>query len=104
MDRRGFLTTLLGSPAGLALEEAIPFNRVWFFPQKIRLANAGLVLRLPPEWPYGLRNFTLDEFAHRTAVFDQVRQVWVLRTIAPPDPNVIEALLPKPRLPLQGQD
>jgi hypothetical protein len=42
MNRRTFIGSLLGAAAGLVLEEAIPFNRVWFFPQKIRLANIGV--------------------------------------------------------------
>jgi hypothetical protein len=39
MNRRNFISTLLGAGAGLALEEAVPFGRVWFFPQKVRIAN-----------------------------------------------------------------
>lgn len=35
MNRRGFLKFLGAGVAGIALEEAIPFNRVWFFPKKI---------------------------------------------------------------------
>jgi hypothetical protein len=47
VNRRTFLGTLIGG-AALALEEAIPFGRVWFFPQKIRLANAtGMDLAAP---------------------------------------------------------
>lgn len=42
MNRRSFISTLLGAGAALAIEEAIPFNRVWFFPQRIRLANGGV--------------------------------------------------------------
>jgi hypothetical protein len=35
MNRRGFLQLLGGTVAGLAIEEAIPFGRVWSFPSKI---------------------------------------------------------------------
>jgi len=35
MNRRSFLTGLAALVGGIALEEAIPFNRVWSFPSKI---------------------------------------------------------------------
>lgn len=35
MERRGFLKFLGASVAGIALEQAIPFNRVWSFPKEI---------------------------------------------------------------------
>jgi hypothetical protein len=35
MNRRSFLSLLGMSVGGLALEQAIPFNRVWSFPKKI---------------------------------------------------------------------
>lgn len=47
MNRRSFISTLLGAGAALALEEAIPFNRVWFFPQRIRVANVAV------DWGFG---------------------------------------------------
>lgn len=37
-DRRGFLKFLGLGVAGIALEEAIPFNRVWSFPKQIVVA------------------------------------------------------------------
>jgi hypothetical protein len=37
LNRRGFL----GMLGGLALSEAIPFNRVWSFPKNIVIANAA---------------------------------------------------------------
>jgi hypothetical protein len=42
MDRRGFLKLLGGTVGGLALAEAIPFNRVWSFPKKIVIAKPDL--------------------------------------------------------------
>lgn len=39
MDRRGFLSMLGAGVAGVALDAAIPFNRVWSFPQKLVLSN-----------------------------------------------------------------
>ena len=35
MNRRNFLSLLSSGVAGIALKEAIPFNRVWSFPKKI---------------------------------------------------------------------
>lgn len=37
MIRRNFIGSLPLLVGGLALAEAIPFNRVWFFPKQIRL-------------------------------------------------------------------
>jgi hypothetical protein len=39
MDRRGFLKLLGAGVGGLALDQAIPFNRVWSFPKKIVIAQ-----------------------------------------------------------------
>ena len=50
MNRRHFIAALIGSAAGLAIEEAIPFNRVWFFPQKIRLANTWTETDIGMAW------------------------------------------------------
>jgi hypothetical protein len=41
MNRRGFLKFLALGTGALALEQAIPFNRVWSFPKDIRLANVA---------------------------------------------------------------
>jgi hypothetical protein len=41
MDRRGFLKALAGTVGGIALAEAIPFNRVWSFPQKVVPLNVA---------------------------------------------------------------
>jgi hypothetical protein len=35
MDRRNFFRLLAGAAGAIALEEAIPFGRVWSFPSKI---------------------------------------------------------------------
>jgi hypothetical protein len=43
MNRRGFLKALSATVGGVALAEAIPFNRVWSFPKKI-------VIRDKPFW------------------------------------------------------
>ena len=40
MDRRGFLGLLGMGVAGIALEQAIPFNRVWSFPKKIVIPDS----------------------------------------------------------------
>jgi hypothetical protein len=42
MDRRRFLGFLGAGVAGVALEQAIPFNRVWSFPKEIALQNVVL--------------------------------------------------------------
>ena len=39
MNRRSFLRFLPAAVGGLALAEAIPFNRVWSFPSKIVLSK-----------------------------------------------------------------
>lgn len=39
MNRRGFLKALGVGVAGIALKEAIPFNRVWSFPKNIVIAD-----------------------------------------------------------------
>ncbi len=36
LNRRGFLGLLGGAGVGIALEQAIPFGRVWSFPTKIK--------------------------------------------------------------------
>lgn len=38
-ERRGFLKLFGAGVAGIALEQAIPFNRVWSFPKKIVIAK-----------------------------------------------------------------
>lgn len=40
MNRRSFLRSLGAAVAGIALGEAIPFNRVWSFPSKIMVPTA----------------------------------------------------------------
>lgn len=42
MDRRGFLKMFSAGAAGLALEQAIPFGRVWSFPSKIVIPTLSL--------------------------------------------------------------
>lgn len=42
MNRRGLLKLFGGVVAGVALEQAIPFGRVWSFPKQIALANVGV--------------------------------------------------------------
>jgi|SRR5579864_1335360 len=48
MNRRGFLEFVGAGVAGIALDQAIPLNRVWSFPKKIVLAREGVLDR-----PYG---------------------------------------------------
>lgn len=38
MNRRGFLKGLGALVGGIAIEQAIPFNRVWSFPKEIKIA------------------------------------------------------------------
>lgn len=46
MNRRGFLGLLAGV-AGIALDQAIPFNRVWSFPSEIVVPPlAGLAFKI----------------------------------------------------------
>jgi hypothetical protein len=40
MDRRNFITGIGTLIAGIAIEEAMPFGRVWSFPKEIQIANA----------------------------------------------------------------
>ena len=54
MNRRNFLTSLAATVAGIALNEAIPFNRVWSFPKKIMIAK-------PPANSLALEKLGLDE-------------------------------------------
>jgi len=44
MQRRGFLQLLGGTVAGIALEQAIPFGRVWSFPSEIIIPNQLLTI------------------------------------------------------------
>jgi hypothetical protein len=44
MDRRGFLSLAGLGIAGVALDQAIPFNRVWSFPKKIVTARRAFNL------------------------------------------------------------
>jgi hypothetical protein len=39
MDRRKFILLMSASAAGIALDQAIPFGRVWSFPSKIVIAK-----------------------------------------------------------------
>lgn len=39
MNRRNFFTSLTAGVAGLALNEAIPFGRVWSFPSNLVIAR-----------------------------------------------------------------
>ena len=53
MNRRGFLGMLVAAVAGVALNEAIPFGRVWSFPSKIvlpKVVGAVITVRLPPRF------------------------------------------------------
>jgi hypothetical protein len=43
VSRRGFLFGASALAAATLADEIIPFGRVWFFPQKIRLANLAEV-------------------------------------------------------------
>ena len=45
MDRRGFLNLLGAGVAGIALDQAIPFNRAWSFPSKIVIPEKGILGR-----------------------------------------------------------
>lgn len=56
MNRRSFLGWLGAGVAGIALEKAIPFGRVWSFPKKIIVPNDGMLVgtdfafRVPMRW------------------------------------------------------
>lgn len=39
MERRGFLKGLAALVGGIALEQAVPFGRVWSFPKEIKRLN-----------------------------------------------------------------
>jgi len=39
MNRRGFLAGLGALIGGIAIEEAIPFGRVWSFPKEVKCVN-----------------------------------------------------------------
>lgn len=45
MNRRNFITGIGALVGGLALDKAIPFNRVWSFPSKIVIPNRQLLGR-----------------------------------------------------------
>jgi hypothetical protein len=52
MNRRNFLSLVPAAVAGLALDQAIPFNRVWSFPKNVRVPHFSatrLRLMLLPE-------------------------------------------------------
>jgi hypothetical protein len=51
MDRRKFLSLMSASAAGIALDQAIPFGRVWSFPSKIQIAKPRAVR---PYWTFPL--------------------------------------------------
>jgi hypothetical protein len=106
MNRRQFISTIVGAGTGLALEKAIPFNRVWFFPHKIRLANIPMYRGFAPGYHEAFggldgRRWVYDRTlevafsvpVHAKAVFDRERQVWVVRATDLPDPKIVEAYL-----------
>ena len=43
MNRRGFFKALGAVVGGIALEQAIPFNRVWSFPKNIVIAQPKVI-------------------------------------------------------------
>lgn len=47
MGRRHLLRSLFAGAAITATESLIPFNRVWFFPKHIRIANISEIEQLP---------------------------------------------------------
>lgn len=60
MQRRQFLTALGALVGGIAIDQAIPFNRVWSFPKDIKIARDPLVvyerdangIRVAKDWLY----------------------------------------------------
>ncbi len=68
MDRRRFLSMFGLGVAGIALGEAIPFNRVWSFPSKIVVPNLrGIEFLQPPLGGFDKLVNTIDygdEFAN----------------------------------------
>jgi|ERR1051326_6792424 hypothetical protein len=44
MNRRNFLALFGAAVAGIALDQAIPFNRVWSFPQNIVVPDSTLAI------------------------------------------------------------
>ena len=63
MNRRNFLGLLGMGVAGLALDHAIPFNRVWSFPKEIVIA---------PAWVYDARDAGLYVSLHGIPYFAEV--------------------------------
>jgi hypothetical protein len=43
MDRRNFIASLSAGLAGITLEQAIPFGRVWSFPKEIVIARLPVI-------------------------------------------------------------
>jgi hypothetical protein len=73
MKRRAFLQLLTAGIGGIALEQAIPFNRVWSFPSKILIPEVE-VLQPTAIW-FGMQDISkaieenAGERARRAAAF-----------------------------------
>lgn len=63
MNRRELFKFLGAAIGGIALEQAIPFNRVWSFPKKIVLANqvgsrfVGYIEGIPYYYTWGFPEY-----------------------------------------------
>lgn len=66
MNRRGFLQLLGMSVGGLALDQAIPFNRVWSFPSKIVVPKTA--------FDYSARLVVAEEQALR--ILNDLTDIW----------------------------
>jgi hypothetical protein len=58
MNRRNFLSLFSVGVAGLALEQAIPFGRVWSFPKEIVIANPFTLELYSREYLAALKQMT----------------------------------------------
>ena len=80
MERRGFLKLISGGVAGIVLNQAIPFNRVWSFPKEIiipeiPITRFGLDLAYGADWsalPIGtlMRIRMPERFIVKEDIFD----------------------------------
>ena len=65
MDRRSFLKWFSAGVAGIALEQAIPLGRVWSFPSKIVIRNAGFDRAFADASVMVYERWSYDQLHHR---------------------------------------
>jgi hypothetical protein len=85
MDRRGFMRLFAGGVAGIALGQAIPFNRVWSFPKEI----------VVPRFP---RLFTIVE----TFVDPKFIEYRVVEFVGNPSRSIVTAITADPQILKRG--